>query len=248
MSDEISFAESPAPVRKARKPKAYPNRIAELIKERKWTYAEVAARIRKLAAERGDTGRTSVHEVSVNRLAIGSTTLSQEWMNVLGEVFGVPPAEIISPPAAKNHIRVRVTHAFEGGKWHQTSTLPEAKQFDLMVQEDDKLRGATLYAGEIRGPSNNLRYPPRSIVILSKVEQKPGEIAAGKRYHVRMTRKDGMVEDSIKLLSQAADGSYWLKPESDHPNHQQWARLDDTENAHIELVGRVRRVFSREDD
>ncbi|MGC2780840.1 MAG: hypothetical protein WA418_34915 [Bradyrhizobium sp.] len=248
MSDEIFFAESPAAVRKPKKQKVYPNRIAALIKERKWTYGEVAQRVRELATKRGDKSKANVHEVSINRLALGMTTLSQEWMNMLGEIFGVPPAEIISAPLAKRHIRVPVTHAFEGGRWHESSLLPEAEQFELMMQEDEKLSGSTLYAGEIRGPSNNLRYPPRSIIVLSKVEQKPGEIAAGKRYHVHTSRKDGMVEDAIRLLTQASDGSYWLKPESDHPDHQQWTRLDDTEQAHIELIGRVRRVFSREDD
>jgi transcriptional regulator with XRE-family HTH domain len=250
MKTEIPLKSTSAPVRKPRKPstpKSHPNRIHELTKARRWTYAEVAERVRKIAEERNDTAKLKVHEVTISRLAIGRITLSQEWMELLGAVYSVPAQELISAPISTNLIRVRVSVALEASNWRSNSDLPSAEHFDIMIPHDATLASATLYAGEIRGPSNNLRYASKSIAILSKLEQKPGEIVAGKRYHVRVMRTDGMIEDSIKLLHQDAAGAYWLKPESDHPDHQTWTPLQGGENFRVEIIGRVRGVFFRED-
>src|SRR6266478_3215357 len=94
-----------------------PNRIFELTKARHWTYADVAERVRAIAGERGDAARTKVHEVTINRLSIGKAKLTQEWMELLGEVYAVPAADLISQPVAQNMRRVRVTCILEGGAW-----------------------------------------------------------------------------------------------------------------------------------
>lgn len=188
-----------------------------------------------------------MHEVTINRLATGKINLTQDWMNLLGEIYAVPASEIISVPIAQNLQRVRVSCALEAGNWRSTSDLPESEQFDIMIVHDEALRGATIYAGEIRGPANNLRYSAGSIAILSKLEQKPGEIEIGKRYHVRTMQTDGLIEDTIKCLVKDGEGKYWLRPESDHPAHQQWLPLDGTELLKVEIIGRVRGVFFRED-
>jgi hypothetical protein len=248
MNRQIPSEIASAPVGKTpRKPKSHPNRIHALTKERRWTYAEVADRIRKLAETRGDSERIKVHEVTINRLATGKITLTQDWMNLLGEIYAVPASDIISVPANVNMVRVKVSCALEAQLWRSQPDLLNEEQYDIMIPYDQSLSSATLYAGEIRGPSNNLRYSPKSLVILSRLEQKPGEIEVGKRYHVRVMRTDGMIEDSIKLLSQSPDGQYWLKPESDHPEHQTWTPLSGGENFRVELIGRVRGVFFRED-
>jgi hypothetical protein len=233
-------------VRKPRKPKVYPNRIHFLTKERHWTYAEVAERVRKLAEQRDDETKANVHEVTISRLANGHLTLSQEWMNLLGTIYDVPAQEIIAEPVAQHLTRVRVRYGMESGKWRDTNELADTEQFDVLVKTDKELEDATLYAGEVRGPSSNLRYPPKTIVVLSLIEQKPDEIQVGKRYHVRVTRSDGMIEDTVKLFTQDSEGQYWLKPESDHPNHQQWVPLKGTADLKVELIGRVRSFFSPE--
>jgi hypothetical protein len=226
--------------------KKYPNRIHLLTKERRWTYALVADRVCQLAETRGDASRTSVHEVTISRLANGRLKLNDDWMEILGQIFGVPAVEIVSDPGAKISSRIRVVFALEAGQWHSASSLPDGEQFDIMMPNDKALRDLSLYAGEIRGLSNNLRYPPETIVVLSRIEQTPGEIQVGKRYHVRVTRPDGMIEDSVKLFAQDAEGDYWLKPESDHPSHQQWVPLKGAEGLKVELIGRVRAAILRE--
>jgi len=233
-----------------RKPKSHPNRIFELMKARHWTYADVAERIRALAKARKLAGYTKVHEVTINRLALGKAKLTQDWMKMLGEIYSVPAHEIIHAPdasAPQNLIVVRVIFALEGGKFRRDAELPEKEQFDIMIPSDQQLKESRLYSGEIRGPSFNLRYPEKSVVVLSRIEQVPGEIVEGRRYHVRVTDGAGMVEDSIKTLSRDDTGRYWLKPESDHPAHQEWMPLGGNDKIKVEIIGRVRGVFFRED-
>lgn len=207
----------------------------------------MAGRIRSLAKVRKLAAYSKVHEVTINRLSLGKAKLTQDWMNMLGEVFSVPPHEIISAPVTQNIRRVRVIYALEAGKWRETSRLPEPEQFDIMIPDDPSLHDMKLYAGEIRGPHFNLRYPDKSIVVLAAVEQRPGDIVEGKRYHVRTTRADGCIIDTIRCLTADDKGRYWLKPESNHPEHQEWLPIGGTESYRVEIVGRVRGVFFRED-
>jgi hypothetical protein len=223
-----------------------PNRIFELTRARKWKYADVAERVRAIAAARGDVARAKVHTLTINRLATGEITLTQDWMNLLGEVFDVPSTEIITAPAADNLRRVAVCYALQARHWRRDSELPAAERYDIMIRSDPALHNLTLYAGEIRGQDTNLRYSPGSLAILSKIEQAPGEIIEGRRYHVRVTRADGMIEDTIKLMT-AKEGQYWLRPESDHPDFQEWLPLTGKPGHTVEIVGRVRGVFFRED-
>lgn len=232
--------------------KARPNRIRELVKERKWTYPDVAERVRELARARGDASRAKVHTITINRLATGDAKMTQEWMNLLGEVFGVPPAEIISPPLVQNLMRVQVLYAFSGGAWRKSSMLTPAEQYQIMIPREPRLEGLNLYAGEIRGEDVNHRYRAGSVVLVAKLDpgalNRPGEVIADRRYHVRVTRAaDGLIEDSIKCLVTSADGQFWLKPESDRPEHQEWSPIVGRPGHCVEIVGRVRGVFSPED-
>jgi hypothetical protein len=235
---------------KERKPR--PNRIRELTKARKWTYPDVAERVRELARARGDENRTKVHTITINRLATGEAKMTQEWMNLLGEVFGVPPIEIISPPLAQNLMRIQVLYAFCGGRWCKSPMLTPGEQYQLMIPKEPRLDGLNLYAGEIRGEDVNHRYPAGAIVLVAKLDpgalNRPGEVITDRRYHVRITRQaDGMIEDSIKCLVANADGKLWLKPESDRPEHQEWAPLTGRPGYSVEIIGRVRGAFSPED-
>lgn len=227
-----------------------PNRIYELTKARKWTYPEVAHRVRTLAEARRDESRAKCHTITINRLATGDANLTQEWMTILGEVFGVQPVEIIAQPIAENLLRVTVTCALEAGHYKKTAALSVAEQFDIMIPYQEQLNGAALYAGEIRGTDNNLRYTAGAIVVVSKLDAINGnrarEIVEGKRYHVRITRDDGMIEESIKQAALGPEGQIWLKPESSDPRHAV-IPLIGRAGVTVEIIGRVRGVFLRED-
>ncbi|WP_316234995.1 MULTISPECIES: hypothetical protein [unclassified Bradyrhizobium] len=228
-----------------------PNRIRELTKARKWTYPEVAERVRALASARGDDGRTKVHTITINRLATGAAQMTQEWMNILGEVFNVPPAEIISPPAAENLRRVQVIYTFQGGHFRKSAMLSASEQYQIVIPRDPRLDDVSLYAGEIRGEDVNTRYPAGAIVLIAKLDpgavNRPGEVLTDRRYHVRVTRADGLIEDSIRCLVADEAGRLWLKPESNRPEFQEWMPLTGRPGHTVELLGRVRGVLSPED-
>jgi len=230
-------------VTKPRKTKDHPTRIHELAMQRGWTYADVAARVQKIAATEGDQQRLNAQGATINRLATGKIKLTPNWQTILAEVFGVPVEELTSPPSAKVLRRMRVAMSFEAGNFRPTNELPEAEQFNLMVAADRELQSETLYAGEIKGDANNLRYQSGTVIVMSQLTQKPGEIVEGKRYHVRHTRADGLVEDSVRFLTQDKDGSFWLKTESDKPEHQKALRLP---SEGVELIGRARMAFTVE--
>lgn len=251
MPREIIFVQGEV-LRQPRPKKSRPNRIFELTKARKWTYPEVARRVRELALARGDESRAKCHTITINRLATGEANLTQEWMTTLGAVFGVPPTELISPPIAENLRRVAVVYALEAGNFHKNGgRLAEMEQHDIMIPNDPSLAAFDLYAGEIRGLDNNLRYPAGALVIVSRFEpgavNRPGEVVPGKRYHVRISRTDGLIEDSIKLLVLGDEGQWWLRPESDRPNFQEWIPLAGRPGYVVEIVGRVRGVFLKEE-
>jgi hypothetical protein len=250
MPNEIIFVRREL-LRQPRASRPRPNRIFELTKARKWTYPEVARRVSELAKGRGDTERANTHTITINRLATGSATLTQEWMTTLGEVFGVPPTEIISAPIAENLRRVAVVCALAGGTWRKQWQLPEKEQYEIMIPNEAAFTGMSLYAGEIRGDDVNRRYPRGAIVVISTYKpgeiNQPGELKEARRYHVRVARADGMIEDSIKCLTLGPEGQLWFKPESDHPEHQEWTPIMGKPGLLVEIVGRVRGVFLKED-
>jgi len=214
--------------------RAYPNQIHALTRAKKVTYAAL-----------GDL--VGAHEVTIANLASGKQKLTQDWMNRLAEALGVGPGELISEAAGSGLRRVRVRGALKAGEWSEGHEWPEDDQYDVMIPDEPAFMHMDLYAGEIEGHSMNLRYPPGSAVVLALVGQRPGEIEVGKRYHVRRTRSDGLVEDTIKTLVKDDNGRFWLKPESSQPEHQEWISLDSQPGSTVELVGRVKFVVHRED-
>lgn len=218
----------------AKPQRTYPNRIAEILHERGQTYAEL-----------GDA--VDAHEITIAKLATGKQQLTFDWMKRLAAALGVAPQDIIAKPADSNLRRVRVRGALKAGDWAESHEWPDDDQYDVMVPDESSLRGLHLYGGEIAGESMNQRYPNRSVVVLSRIGQRPGEIAVGKRYHVRLTRPDGQTEETVKTLVKDDEGRFWLKPESSHPEHQEWIPLDGKPGVVVELVGRVRFVVQREE-
>lgn len=236
------------PAKPSRAERQRPNRIYELTQSRGWTYADVADQVRALAKTKRDKKRERVHELTINKLALGKQKLTQDWMETLGEVFGMPAINIIATPQSGNLRLLKVGIALEGGVWKESAMISPSEQFEVTAPHDLSTDGAQLYAAEIRGPSSSLRYPDRSILILSKITLTPGEIAEGRRYHVRVTRFDGLREETIKrLVIDKETSKFWLRPESDHPDFQVWIPLEGRPGEIVEVIGRVRGVYTRED-
>lgn len=221
------------PSRRIAVPRVYPNRIHELTKLRKLTYADVAEALGE-----------GTHSVTIAKLASGTMQLTFDWMKRLARVFHVEPQEIIAKPIGADLRRVRVAGALKAGSFAESYEWSEEDRYDVMVRDLAAYRRLELYAGEISGDSMNLRYPDGSVVVMSKGGS---DLVVGRRYHVRITRTDGTSEDTIKTLERGEDGRYWLKPESSNPEHQAWIPLDGIPDATVELIGRVRFAVQRED-
>jgi hypothetical protein len=228
-------------------PRQHPNRIFELTQERHWTYAEVAERVRSRAREKKLKNFLKTHEVTIGKLASGLRTLTLDWMNMLGEVYSVPATDLIAQPLNGDMIRIKVTFYFQGGIWLKNHQWPATDCKEIMIPQDIALAGVELYAGELKGPASDARFPEKTVIICSRIMAKPDEIAINRRYHVRATRPDGTTEETIRCLTQDRDGRYWLKPESNHPAHQTWMPLEGADGIKVEIIGRVRGVYIRED-
>lgn len=222
----------PLPATSPPPPKRSKNRILELTKERGLTYNDVADAL-------------GVSRSAIADLARGDTNLTQDWMEKLGEFFGVAPTEIIEP-TVKGFRRVKLSGELCAGKWHEPTHWPSPDHEDILIVDDPELRRIGLYAGRVCGNSMNQVYPDKSIVVLSHVGDSPSDIMIGRRYHVRRTRADGQVEETLKTLVKGPDNRLWLKPESDDPAHQQWVPLDGAIGETIELIGRVQYSIKRE--
>jgi hypothetical protein len=222
--------------------KNHPNRIFALSKSRGWTYKIIAEKCRATAAALNIPGRDKTHTGTIQNLALGTQKLTQDWAELLGVVFGVTAAEIFSDAVqvAKDHRTVRVTHALEGGKWRE---LPPPEQYPVYVLDEPDLRGAQLYAAQIRGAQFN-PHAEKSTIVMSIYERRPSDLVDGKRYHVRVTAADGGAIEAIKSLTTDDAGRYWLKPD---PHHREWLPIDGTTGeVRVEIIGRVREFISYE--
>lgn len=236
MEDKNSSHPPKKPKRKAGAPeeKAAPkNRIAEVARERGMTYAEIAE-------------RTDAHPVTIAKLATGKLGLTQEWMNRLGLALNVEPQDLIVKPS-HNLRRVTVRGYLKAGYWAEMVEWDREEWYDVFVPDEPRDRRVSLYGGQISGPSMNKRYADGSVVILTPVVETGEQLVPGRRYHVRRTRADGLVEETIKTFIVDAKGDRWFKPESDDPNHQSWISALGEKGEIIEVIGRVTYSVQRED-
>lgn len=211
----------------------YPNRINELARERDLTHDDLAAAL-------------GVNRTTIADRARGSVPMNQDWQRRLAELFQVPLREILERPQAEGLRNVAVTVSLQAGAWGEAHGFEEGQRDSVMVPDDAALKSLTLYGGLIVGDSMNKIYPNGSIVVLSRMAQRPNEILEGRRYHIRVTRAGGEVEETIKTLVRDGAGNYWMQPESDSPAYAA-IPLDSGPDSTVELIGRVRYAIRRED-
>lgn len=236
MAQKNSSAGAEKPKRKTRAEgdkQAPSNRISEVARERGMTYAEIAE-------------RTDAHPVTIAKLASGKLGLTQDWMNRLGLALNVEPQDLIVKPS-HNLRRVTVRGSLKAGYWAEMVEWDREDWYDVFVPDEPRDRRVSLYGGQISGPSMNHRYADGSVVILTPVIETGEQLVPGRRYHVRRTRADGLVEETIKTFIIDARGERWFKPESDDPNHQAWISALGENGETIEVVGRVTYSVQRED-
>lgn len=143
--------------------------------------------------------------------------------------------------------RVTVKAHVQAGLWAESWEWADSDAYDVYVQDVPELRGFRLYACETLGPSMNRKWPERTIVVFTDVQETLEEPVAGKRYVVERERADGLTEHTVKLLHIDEDGRFWLVPESDDPRFQAPISVSDgVEGETIRIVGRVHFAVTRE--
>lgn len=198
------------------------NRLREIRAARKLTLQQVAEAL-------------NTYPANVGKYESGETQLTPEWLERFGAVYEIDPIAIITRPLR----RVRVRGPLQAGHWTEDPEWPEDRQYEVAVPDDPQWRSVGLYAGEVCGPSMRLRYPEGTVLVMAPLPETREELEPGKRYHVRARRADGTVESTVKTLVHDEAGKLWLKPESDHPDHQAWIALEGNDGDTIRALGRV---------
>lgn len=223
------------------------NRIAELARKNNLAYENIADLATEIRRRRGLLkDKKPVHKNTITRLASGDISLTLEWMETFAEIYHVPAHEIITKPIAEGLRPVSVNMTFQVGVWKKLHTWPAEQHQTVYVTDDPALRSMSLYGGELIGNSMNLRYPPSSILVLSRLENRPNEVEPGRRYHVEVERANGETEQSIRKLVKDGLGRFWLAPESSEPEFTA-VPLDGETGLKVRLIGRVRFTVIREE-
>jgi lambda repressor-like predicted transcriptional regulator len=137
---------------------------------------------------------------------------------------------------------VTVAAHVQAGAWTESWEWEDDYKYSVSVPDLPELRPFRLYAAETRGPSMNKRYPEKTVVVFTNVEDTRESPMPGKRYVIERRRASGESEHTVKLLFADADGKLWLMPESDDPRFQAAISVDEGTNDGdlVSIIGRVR--------
>lgn len=137
---------------------------------------------------------------------------------------------------------VTVAAHVQAGAWTESWEWEDDFKYSVSVPDLPELRPFRLYAAETRGPSMNRRYPEKTVVVFTSVEDTRESPMAGKRYIVERRRASGEAEHTVKLLFADGEGKLWLMPESDDPRFQAAISVDEGTNDEdvVSIIGRVR--------
>lgn len=187
---------------------------------------------------------------SIDRAAVqkmtkdkGGRKISADELFAIAKILGAPA------PAEKSDLRtVTVATHVQAGLWAETWEWADDDHYQVAVPRDAALDGFRLYGAETRGPSMNKRWPERTVVVFTNVDETLESPQPGKRYVVEAKRADGKREHTVKLLHRDEQGKFWLVPESNDPLFQAPLSVDDgaTNGDEVRIVGRVRYSVARE--
>ncbi|MDK4713014.1 S24 family peptidase [Rhizobium sp. CNPSo 4039] len=169
--------------------------------------------------------------------------VSAAWL-LTGEGRG-PGAENDAPAGLR---RIKVAAHIQAGYWAETWEWEEDAQYPVYIPDDPEYRPYRLYGAETRGPSMNKRYPEKTVLVFTDIQETQEQPIAGKRYIVERRRASGEAEHTVKLLHVDEEGKYWLLPESDDPRFQAAISIDDgiDDGDTVVIVGRVCYAVSKE--
>lgn len=214
--------------------------LQKSLKQSGMSQAELA---RLLTTELG----RSIDRAAVNKMVNGARKISADELVAATKILKAPtPLEPVAPPSTLRNVTV-AAHV-QAGYWAETWEWADDDRYEVAVPSDPLFEGFRLYAAETRGPSMNRRWPEKTVVVFTNVQETDESPQPGKRYVVERIRADGRMEHTVKLLHRDNDGHFWLVPESDDPLFQQPISVADGSGAgdEVRIVGRVHYSVARE--
>lgn len=208
--------------------------LKDALDQKKVTQAELA---RHLSAALN----RSIDRAAVNKMTNGQRKIAGDELMEISRFLGVP-----QPSGAPAVRTVRVAAFVQAGAWQPSWEWPYEEQYDVVVPADPALSQYRLWAAETRGTSMNRRYPEKTVVVFTRLEDTQEAPVPGRRYIVERRRVDGDCEYTVKTLYQDDKGMMWLLPESTDPLYQAPIPFDGNDGDTIEIIGRVRYSVSRE--
>jgi len=185
----------------------------------------------------------SIDRAAVNKMVTGDRSIKADEMLEITRILQS------APPGQTRGVRsVRVAAYVQAGYWAETWEWADDEQYDVAVPDEPQLAGFKLYAAETRGPSMNRRWPERTVVVFTDVDETHESPTPGKRYVVQRLRPDGQREHTVKLLHRDEAGKLWLIPESSDPLFQAPISLEDGTGGEdiVAIIGRVHFAVTRE--
>jgi SOS-response transcriptional repressor LexA len=136
------------------------------------------------------------------------------------------PQRVGSPLGLPTLRLVKVIGAVQAGDWREAIEWPDDEQSYVYANVDPYFVGMTIFALQVRGSSMNRLYPEGTVLICASTVELPQGFVfeSGDKVIVRRRDRSGLYEATVKEYVVQPDGTVFLWPRSDDPNHQQpWA-------------------------
>jgi len=193
----------------------------------------------------GKLFRPTVSREAVSQWETGETQPSslnlQQLTLLAGENIVLSGGNETLVTASMPQYRVMVRGAVQGGHFAEAVERPTAEWYQVLVPLSGRYALLNPYALEVIGPSMNQTFPPGTILICVNVYDlpKPFKFEVDQYYIVHRRQPDGRIEATVKRVRRSADGSYWLWPESDHPDFQAPIPAAGRPGDEVKVTGRV---------
>ncbi len=213
------------------------------------TYREKKGLTQEALAELANTNHSTI-----GRLENGKRDLDEKWRRVLAPILGVHPANLLYPPDELLIAKeigdtglTKVNRKFESlpligkveaGVFSEATLFPEDERKYYSLPVSLKYPNYKRFCLEVRGNSMNLEFPPGSLVICIDMIELGEDPLDGEIYVVDHIVHDE-VESTLKELRIMPDGTQYLWPRSDDPEHQQPIKLNGNEGEEIRLRAKV---------
>ena len=115
---------------------------------------------------------------------------------------------------------VSVVGAVEAGEWREALEWPDDEMYVISVPRDARFPDVRRFGLVVRGPSMNLLYPEGTLLVCAKFIDLDMEPDSGVKVVAIRRDRHGLIEATVKEYLIDSDGSAWLWPRSNHPEHQ----------------------------